>query len=108
MRRRFIQNREPPYDFVEVGEYVPRRQDGILYGDRNYDGLKATDGTDISTRTKHKEYMKRNGLTIADDFKETWADQAKKRADFYTTGKGGAVTREDIAKAIATLESSRR
>jgi hypothetical protein len=108
MRRRFIQNREPPYDFVEVGDHVPRRRDDLLQGDRNYDGLKATDGTDISSRTKHREYMKRNGLTMMDDFKETWSDQAKQRADFYTAGKGGAVTKKDIEKAIATLESSRR
>lgn len=50
-----------------------------LAGDRHYDGLKATDGTDISTRTKHREYMKANGLTMDSDFKETWAKAAKER-----------------------------
>lgn len=44
-----------------------------LAGDRHYDGLCASDGSDISTRTKHREYMKRNGLTVADDYKGEWA-----------------------------------
>jgi len=52
-----------------------------LAGDRHYDGLVASDGTDISTRTKHREYMKRNGLTIADDYKGEWAKAEKDRRD---------------------------
>lgn len=50
-----------------------------LAGDRHYDGLRATDGTDISTRTKHRDYMKRNGLTMTDDFKQTWKASAEER-----------------------------
>lgn len=50
-----------------------------LAGDRHYDGLIATDGTDISTRTKHRAYMKAHGLTMADDFKGTWAQAQKER-----------------------------
>lgn len=50
-----------------------------LAGDRHYDGLCATDGSDISTRTKHREYMKRNGLTMTSDFTNEWANAAKKR-----------------------------
>lgn len=50
-----------------------------LAGDRHYDGLKATDGTDISTRTKHREYMKANNLAMASDFKEMWAEAARER-----------------------------
>lgn len=52
-----------------------------LAGDRHYDGLVASDGTDISTRTKHREYMKRNGLTIADDYKGEWGKAEKDRRD---------------------------
>lgn len=53
-----------------------------LAGDRHYDGLQATDGTDISTRTKHREYMKRNGLTMSSDFTNEWAAAARKREEF--------------------------
>jgi hypothetical protein len=50
-----------------------------LAGDRHYDGMVAPDGTDISSRTKHREYMKRNGLTTADDYKETWRKEGQLR-----------------------------
>jgi putative FmdB family regulatory protein len=52
-----------------------------LAGDRHYDGLRAPDGTDISTRTKHREYMKSRGLTTADDFKGVWQSAAKEREE---------------------------
>ena len=69
-----------------------------LAGDRHYDGMQAPDGSDISSRTKHREYMKRNNLTTVDDFKGTWA-AAEKQRDQYRTGKGGgAITRDDIAR----------
>ena len=45
---------------------------GILWGDRGYEGLRTTDGVAIDTRTKHREYMRANGLTTMDDFKGTW------------------------------------
>jgi hypothetical protein len=107
-RRRFIQMREPPYEFIEVAEDFspgPRTNtDAALWNDRGYDGLKATDGTDISSRTKHREYMRANGLTTVDDFKGTWKEAERKR-DAYRTGKTGSVTKQDIAEAIASLES---
>ena len=44
-----------------------------------YGKVTATDGTDLSTRKRHAEYMKRNNLTIDADFKESWARAAKER-----------------------------
>lgn len=80
---------------------------GALWGDREYIGLKATDGTDISSRSKQREYMKRHGLTTADDFKDTWA-KAQKERDLYRQGLGGgAITRNDIAETIARLQGSK-
>jgi hypothetical protein len=105
MKRRFVQMREPPYDFVEVtNEYEPPRRDDLLYGDRGYDGLRASDGANISTRTKHREYMKRNGLTTMDDFAGQWAKERKARDDYFT-GKRGSVNRQDIARAIEHLQT---
>lgn len=76
--------------------------DNALAGDRHYDGLRATDGTDISTRSKHREYMKRNGLTTADDFTASWR-AAEEQRNRYRRGEPGtgAVTRDDIARAFA-------
>jgi hypothetical protein len=76
-----------------------------LSGDRHYDGMRATDGTDISTRTKHREYMKANNVTTMDDFKSVWQGAQKQRDEYRTTGKGGAVTREDIARTIHQLSN---
>jgi putative FmdB family regulatory protein len=76
--------------------------DNVLAGDRHYIGLQAQDGTDISSRSKHREYMHRHGLTTADDYTETWAKAAKER-EAYRRGESGkgAITRDDIARAFA-------
>lgn len=68
--------------------------------DRHYENTSATDGTDIGSRRKHQEYMKRNGLTLADDFKGTWAKAAQEREAFFKgeTDKGGR--REAVARAL--------
>jgi hypothetical protein len=86
---------------------TPVRADGLLYNDRSYDGLRATDGTDISSRSKHREYMKINGLTTADDFKGTWSDAQKQRDDYYS-GKKGSVSKMDIERAIHQLQTRKR
>lgn len=72
-----------------------------LAGDRHYDGLRAPDGTDISSRTKHREYMRANNLTTADDFAGTWAKQAEQRAQVLA---GADPTRaHDVARAVEKL-----
>ena len=104
--------RKTPEGVVEVFERGTREIEPStdasmhpLSGDRHYDGLQATDGADISTRTKHREYMKANGVTVADDFRETWA-KSRERQDAYRQGKGGgAVTRNDIVETIARMQS---
>ncbi len=93
----FIKGEQPEAEREYVAGHNP------LAGDRHYDGMRASDGTDISTRTKHREYMRANGLTTVDDFKNQWAAQGKARDEYRTTGKGGAVTREDVARAIHQL-----
>lgn len=88
---------------------TPRRAEfDMLVNDRHYNDLKATDGTDISSRAKHREYMKRNNLATADDFKETWK-RAEAQREAYYQGKGQyAVTGRDIAQAIEQLKSKGR
>jgi predicted nucleic acid-binding Zn ribbon protein len=73
-------------------------------GDRHYDGLRATDGTDISSRSKHREYMRANNLTTADDFTQTWAKAEQQRREVFSgndTSRAG-----DIARAIDKLSST--
>ena len=104
-RRRFIQMKEPPYELVEVtDDYVsPSRADSALWGDRNYEGMVAPDGTDISSRTKHREYMKAKGLTTMDDFKDSWAQAKESRERYYQ--QGGSFKRADIERAIHQLQN---
>lgn len=107
-RRRYIQSKEPPYNLIEVTEgYEPDRRtgDAALWGDRSYDGLRATDGTDISSRSKQREYMKMNNLTTADDFKESWAKAKEARERYYT--QGGSFSKRDIERAISQLQNRR-
>ena len=109
-RRRFIQI--PGQGLVEVTDdyQAPSRQnaDGVLWGDRSYEGMVATDGTDISSRTKHREYMRANNLTTVDDFKGQWEKQQAARDAYRTTGKGGAVRPKDVARAIQQLQNRGR
>lgn len=54
-----------------------------IVGDSHYDGPPAQDGTDISSRAKHKAYMKKHGLTTVDDFKDLWKKTEAARDNFY-------------------------
>jgi hypothetical protein len=104
-RRRYIQDRTTG-ELIEVtaDHREPMRNDaGALWGDRHYDGLKATDGTDISTRSKHRDYMRANNVTMADDFKDTWA-KAQAQRDAYHQ-QGGTFSRRDVERAIHQLQN---
>lgn len=109
VRRKFIYSRELG-KMVEVSidyEQEPRDHSEVLWNDRHYNDLKATDGTPIDSRAKHRAYMKANGLTTMDDFKDEWASAEKARADYYS-GKRGSISRDDIARAIHQLQEKRR
>jgi len=51
---------------------------GVLWNDRIYQ-----DGSDkrFVSRTQHREFMKRTGLTTIDDFKNDWKKGEQKRRD---------------------------
>lgn len=74
----------------------------ILAGDRHYDGLRAQDGTDISSRTKHREYMKRTGLTMADDFKSTFAQKQGERELHRAAQHKDPELRQEVEKQVMT------
>jgi putative FmdB family regulatory protein len=73
-----------------------------LAGDRHYDGLRATDGTDISSRTKHREYMKSKGLAMTGDFKDTWASAQKERDALRAGTFVDKELRSEVAKQVMT------
>jgi len=73
-----------------------------LAGDRHYDGLRATDGSDISSRSKHREYLKRTGLTCTSDFTEAWKKQAQERANRRSGEYQDKELRTELAKEVYT------
>ena len=104
MKRRYIQDPQT-LELIEItqdSEPNRLRGDASLWGDRSYDGLRAPDGTDISSRSKHKAYMKATGLTTSDDFKGEWARAKEARENYYQ--RGGSVSRSDVERAIARLK----
>lgn len=109
-RRRYIQD-PVTFEMIEVTpDFVPSPREsaknrGALWNDRHYDGVQATDGTDISTRKKHRDYMKRNNLATVDDFSQTWAKSRKEREQFYT--QGGSIKRSDIERAMSQINNRR-
>lgn len=74
----------------------------------SYGGLRATDGTDISSRKKHREYMRRNGLADAADYKESWAKAQADREAFRRGEKTNPERREAIGRIAYQLEQKRR
>ena len=69
--------------------------------DRIYDGLKTLDGVDVSTKAKHRAYMKERGLTTADDYRGEWTRAAAQRAE--SLAGNDPSRREDISKALDKL-----
>lgn len=106
-RRRWIQDRKTG-ELIEVSaDYTaPMQADaGALWGDRYYDGLQASDGTDISSRSKQRDYMRINNLTTADDYKSSWEQSREKRDRLFT--EGGTFSKRDIERAITQLQNRR-
>lgn len=72
---------------ADLGEEDPQPRLQIVT-DSHYLGARSPiDGTPLESRRAHREYMRANGLVLADDMKGTWAAQAKERAEFLSTGK---------------------
>lgn len=114
MRRRYVYRHNDETGQVEAievtADYQPQARVEFSV-DRHYEGLRATDGTDIGSRRKHQEYMRINGLTTADDFKETWAKAAEKRAQFFNGGGDAAehkARQETIGRVMYELERKGR
>lgn len=107
MRRRFVYrpNPEGGVDCIEVTpDYQSTAERMPVFTDRHLEGQRASDGTDIGSRGKRKEWMQRNGLADAADFTETWARAEAQRADFYEGRHDTKARREDVARAVYQLK----
>lgn len=101
-RRRWIYKAGEAIEIPADYEPEPAGADAVLWNDRLYQ-----DANDhrYTSRTAHREYMRRNGLTTADDFTQYWKKAAEERAKFYTTAPDPQ-RKYDIARAIE--ETTRR
>ena len=93
---------------VDVRDAPPPRTalNAPIMVDRFYEGARATDGTDIGSRQKHREYMRQNNLTTVDDYRNEWAAAAKEREAIRTGTHDKAARREAVARAL--YERSKR
>lgn len=112
MRRRYVYRRNPEtgqVEPVEVGEeYAPADVRAPVYSDLYMDGVRATDGTDISSRQKRNEWMKRNNFVDVSDCQGMWAKAAKEREAISQGKHDKAARREAIGRAIHQLEHRRK
>lgn len=89
---------------VEVGEeYAPVDVRQPVYTDRYMEGTRATDGTDISSRSKRNEWMKRNDFVDVSDCTGMWAKAAKERQAMAEGRHDTIARRDDIGRAIHEL-----
>lgn len=98
-RKRYVQNPDPPYELIEVtDDYVaqPRNHDAVLWNDRSYDGIDPR----FNSRTQHREFMRRTGLTTADDFKGTWDKARSERERVYKGEHDRGARREAVERAF--------
>jgi hypothetical protein len=100
-------------ELIDIGEYVPPEPEPSklqINTDMHYAGIRATDGTPLESRRAHQEYMRANGLALADDFKGTW-ERARAQRDARYHGDTPEDTRERkqaLAETIRKLEANPR
>jgi hypothetical protein len=84
---------------------APANDAGVLWGDLNYANITGPMGEDLSTRSKHRAYMKEKGLSMTCDWTNEWEAARKKREEFYTTGGDHKARREQVERAVYELNN---
>lgn len=79
-RRRYVQIDGELHEITNEVQPTPRVQntDSVLWNDRAYQDLN---DPRFTSRTQHREYMKRHGLTVTSDFTETWKKAERTRLE---------------------------
>lgn len=110
MRTTYVQvrNDDGTFELIEKSQLHQRelaRDAGVLWGDLHYANITGPMGEDLSTRSKHRAFMREKGLSMACDWTNEWSDAAKKREDFLTTGGDHKARREHVERAIYELNN---
>jgi hypothetical protein len=62
----------------DLGEDVPVEDGRVpVFTDRYMEGVRTTDGIDIGSRQKRRDYMRANGLADADDYSDDFRARVK-------------------------------
>lgn len=104
-RKRWYQDRETgeliPIDENNQPELRQAHADGVLWNDRAYQDMG---DPRFASRTEHREYMKANGLTTTDDFKDQWRKSEAARIG-SRQGKTRGQFHAEIAQSIEKLNA---
>jgi hypothetical protein len=71
------------------------------------DFVSPVDRTLVHGRASLREHNKRNNVTNAADFKQTWAKQAQERAKFYERAPD-PTRKEDLRQAVDNYQRNRK
>lgn len=98
-RYRYDEQQKKCVEITEDWQPTPRFE--IMAGGC-YDGQRAQDGTDISSRQKHHDWMRQNNLADTSDFTESWAKAKRERDRSFSRDTDGPARREAIQRALHT------
>jgi hypothetical protein len=89
---------ESQQKLVRAEDYVPPEHatNAPIMVDRFYENTQSTDGVDIGSRRKHRQYMKDRGLAPADDFSPGFYDRINKTK----TREQKEARRDTISRAL--------
>jgi hypothetical protein len=68
--------------------------------DRFYENTSTIDGTDIGSRRKYKEYLRKTGYTNSSDFTNEWKKAAEERAQIQSGEHDKKERREAVGRAM--------
>lgn len=93
---------EAQQKLVSAEDYVPPEHatNAPILAGRFYENTAATDGTDIGSRTKHREYKRARGLADASDFSPGWYAKIKKDRE----RESKASRRDTISRALYKMD----
>lgn len=103
-RRRWIYDQHGVAHEVSSDYVQPLPDAGrFLWNDREYQDMN---DPRFNSRSTHRQFMRDNGLSTMDDYKNEWAKAAKERAAWYTEGRDPS-RKNDVQRALELVQQGR-
>lgn len=84
-------------DWRNTESRAPVSTEELVYGD-----IRATDGTPINTRKRHREYLKQNGLCMAADYSKDYQEREAGRRDRQDTKEYREMVERSVHKVFGS------